>query len=157
MSGMNGRSGAPQDTKHIVVCCDGTWCGEAMGTTSNTKMFADSFANPTADVANGSLRLRSAHRKPADLKDPSGLAKLGGKYVPETKAHVFYFQGVAVGSQEEISSEEYLLDCVLALSINQRCIEVYEAVVQHFEPGVQIWLFGHSRCAHFVHSWHTVC
>ena len=137
--------------RHIVVCCDGTWCGEAMGTVTNTKMLADSFANPhVVDVRLGS-RTTSCHRvRTSPSAHPScsaPITHLRGRYVPATRAYVFYFQGIGASSAEEVSSEEFLLDAALGLSINQRCIEVYEAIVQHFEPGVKIWLFGHSRCA----------
>ena len=142
INGCASASTAQPDTKHIIICCDGTWCGDAMGTTTNTKMLADSFANPFAASATPHTRLKSSHRPRKEQGTP-----LQSTYVAKTKARVFYFQGVAAGAPEETSNEEFLLDAVLALSIQERCVEVYEAIVQHFAPGVKIWLFGHSRCA----------
>ena len=38
--------------KHIIICCDGTWCGEAMRTTSNTKILSNSFAGQLTTTCN---------------------------------------------------------------------------------------------------------
>jgi len=34
----------PLTKKSIVVCCDGSWCGDTAGTVSNIKLLADCFA-----------------------------------------------------------------------------------------------------------------
>ena len=118
---------------HIVVCCDGTWCSDAIGTVSNTKILADSFAG---------ARTFSCHREKLSPLAPEAVP--AGEFNKTTQTQVFYFQGIA--SSGDITSAEYFLDCAVACKVRDRCVEVYEAIVTFYRSGTKIWLFGHSRC-----------
>jgi uncharacterized protein (DUF2235 family) len=105
------------------VCCDGSWCGATTGTTSNIKILANSFAD--ADVASS---------VPA--------------YNAATDTAVCFFDGVGASIQDSFA--DYLMDGALAITIRDRCVEAYQFIVEHFQPGTKVYLFGLSRGAYTV-------
>ena len=110
--------------QHIVVCCDGSWCGEATDTISNIQIIANSFAGEK--VASGKPTPNSAGT-----------------------AVVYYYGGVG----ESGNFGDYLVDGALALSIKDRCVEAYRAIVNHYRPGVKIWLFGSAEAPTLSDQW----
>ena len=105
----------------IVLCCDGTWCGDSEGTTTNVKILADIIADKV--VENG------VHHSRAD------------GYVT-----VCYFDGTGI----EGSFTDYLVNGAIAEDIKTKCIEGYKFIVDHFEHDKQVWMFGLSRGAYTV-------
>jgi uncharacterized protein (DUF2235 family) len=87
--------------RHIVVCCDGTWCGDGTSTTSNIKIIADSFADEELD---------------------SGIMKFNRK----NNCFVRFFDGVGVAG----SFADYLSEGALAANLKDRCVEAYRFIVE---------------------------
>ena len=119
----NGSASLPA-AKKIVLFCDGTWCGEASGTHTNMKILAECTA--------GAPLRSSVPRKRAGDDDVT----------------VCYFDGVGLKG----SFTEYAMNAAVATDLADRCIEVYRTIVEHFEEGSEVWLFGFSRGAFTVRS-----
>ena len=62
---------------------------------------------------------------------------------------MYYFEGVGVRAENFGQSLER---AILATDIEDRCVEAYAAIVRHYSPGSNIWLFGFSRGAFTVRS-----
>ncbi|KAJ9611431.1 hypothetical protein H2200_004615 [Cladophialophora chaetospira] len=67
---------------------------------------------------------------------------------PAGDVHAKYFQGVGLGG----SFMSYLWDGAFATHVKNDCTDVYKHIVQHFEPGHEVWMFGISRGAYIVRS-----
>ena len=103
----------PLKIRNIVVCCDGTWCGDGTGTTSNIKIIADSFAGSVI---------------------PSGVP---GTHNDQTQTMVCFFDGVGVAG----SFEDYLTEGALATNLKDRWVEAYEFIVEHVS--IPAYLFSY--------------
>lgn len=107
----------------IALFCDGSWCGEVAGTTSNIKILANCVAG--ADVPNNAPHTRA-----------------------DGTAVVRYFDGVGLTG----SFRDYLFNGVVANDIRSKCLEAYKFIVKHYKRGSEVWVFGLSRGAHTVRS-----
>jgi uncharacterized protein (DUF2235 family) len=96
--------------KNIVVCCDGTWCGDAAGTRSNIKILADSFAGQVVVESQTAVN-------------------------PQTGTIVQYYSGIGLPASTLV---DYVLDGVLANSIKGRCVEAYKFIVEHFDLDTKV-------------------
>lgn len=106
----------------VVVCCDGTWCGEATGTsTTNVKIIASAIAGE-------------------GLASGVSVTRLDGY------ATVCYFEGVGVGG----TIWEYIVNGAIAEDIRDKVIEAYKFVVKEFSPGKKVWMVGFSRGAYTI-------
>jgi hypothetical protein len=107
----------------VVVLVDGTWCGPETNTRSNIHFLAKMIGiNPTAASHTHTLETGDFHAK--------------------------YFQGVGLGG----SFMRYLWDGAFATHAEDDCTAVYKYIVQNFEPGSEVWMFGISRGAYIVRS-----
>mmetsp|Transcript_15319 Transcript_15319/g.46279 ORF Transcript_15319/g.46279 Transcript_15319/m.46279 type:complete len:475 (-) Transcript_15319:963-2387(-) len=118
----NGIAPVPA-AKKIALFCDGTWCGEATGTHTNMKFLAECTAGAT-------LRSGVPHTRSGD------------------DVSVCYFDGVGLSGD----FWEYLTNAAIATDLADRCTEVYRTIVDQFEKGSEVWLFGFSRGAFTVRS-----
>src|ERR1051325_2590597 len=66
----------------------------------------------------------------------------------EYKQHVKYIEGVGIG---EIGLK-FVVDGIMALSLDSKVKEAYKFIVSHYKPGDDVWLFGFSRGAYTVRS-----
>ena len=115
-------TGDVMDPPHsIIVCANGTWCGKVAGTVTNVQILANSFAGTVVQ---------------------SGVAA----HNAITNTTVCFFDGVGLTG----TFSEYLVDGALALDIENRCVDAYLSIVQHYNPGSRISVFGHSRGAYTV-------
>lgn len=119
----NGSASLPPASKKIALFCDGTWCGEASGTHTNIKILAECTAG-------------------APLRSGVPRGRAGDDII------VCYFDGVGLKG----SFMEYVVNAAVATDLADRCIEVYRTIVEHFEEGSEVWLFGFSRGAFTVRS-----
>eukprot|EP00835_Amoeboradix_gromovi_P003289 NODE_212_length_14557_cov_0.357103.p1 type:complete len:447 gc:universal NODE_212_length_14557_cov_0.357103:341-1681(+) len=108
--------------KRIIVCCDGTWCGDPTGTSTNIKIIAQAFAGPH--------KIKS------------------GKAVRHCDNIVCYFNGCGVDG----SITDYFRNGALGEDIKSRCLEAYTFIVDNFDLGDQVWMFGLSRGAFTIRS-----
>jgi len=136
-----------QDTKphNIVVCCDGTWCGDETGTRTNIKILADAFASEDP-------------RNPIDTQP--------GKVVHnrKTNTHVCYFNGIGTAGAEGkelpgllggfFDLLVYAANGAVATELPECCMEAYRFIAEHYQGPDQsrIWLFGLSRGAYTVRA-----
>ncbi|CAG8525143.1 17890_t:CDS:2 [Rhizophagus irregularis] len=60
--------------------------------------------------------------------------------------HVKYINGVGIGK----SALGFIIDGAVALSLDTKIKEGYKYIVEHYNPGDDIWLFGFSRGAYTV-------
>ncbi|WIA11350.1 hypothetical protein OEZ85_011471 [Tetradesmus obliquus] len=142
-------------THNIVVCCDGTWCGQETGTRSNIQILADAFASKGL---------------------ASNVSTKDAKYVeynPFTKTDVRYFNGVGLSGWEDLQKQRkdlpplvsglvggvvdtllYIKNCVLADDLPDRCKEAYSFIAEKYngEENSRVWLFGLSRGAYTVRA-----
>jgi len=138
-----------QDTRphNIVVCCDGSWCGEETDTRSNIKILADAFASedPTNPVYVRAGQENARHNS-------------------KTNTDVCYFNGVGTAGAEgkELPGLlggffDLLVYCVngaVATDLPERCKEAYRFIAEHYKgpDKSRIWLFGLSRGAYTVRA-----
>lgn len=94
--------------QNIVVCCDGTWCGDLSGTNTNIKIIANSFAGQVV-----------------------------GENCPVVNGHtiVCYFPGIGMSAPTLV---DHTLDAILATSIKRRCVEAYKFIVENFGEGSKV-------------------
>lgn len=57
----------------IVICFDGTWCGEATGTTGNIRILADILASQDKDAEWGGMERAQSHREKSHADKVRGL------------------------------------------------------------------------------------
>jgi uncharacterized protein (DUF2235 family) len=62
------------------------------------------------------------------------------------KQHVKYIDGVGIGEM----GLDFIIDGAIALSLDTKIKEGYKYIVNHYNPGDDIWLFGFSRGAYTV-------
>ncbi|GBC52798.2 DUF2235 domain-containing protein [Rhizophagus irregularis DAOM 181602=DAOM 197198] len=60
------------------------------------------------------------------------------------KQHVKYLDGIGVGE----TALGFVIDGAIALSLDTKIKEGYKYIVEHYNPGDDIWLFGFSRGAY---------
>ncbi|RGB38840.1 hypothetical protein C1646_691420 [Rhizophagus diaphanus] len=60
------------------------------------------------------------------------------------KQHVKYLDGIGVGE----TALGFIIDGAIALSLDTKIKEGYKYIVEHYNPGDDIWLFGFSRGAY---------
>jgi Uncharacterized alpha/beta hydrolase domain (DUF2235) len=111
--------------RKIVVCCDGTWCGDPTGTTTNIKILADCIAGPGVCLTSGTPYPRN-----------------GDNLI------VCYYEGVGVAG----SFGNYIVNGAVANDIADKCTQAYRFIVDYFKEGSEVWMFGLSRGAHTVRS-----
>ncbi|KAK9319322.1 hypothetical protein V1517DRAFT_332978 [Lipomyces orientalis] len=78
-----------------------------------------------------------------------GLKPHGFKWEKELHRDRFkarYFDGIGLGS----TVAAYLLNGATANDIGNMCVEVYKYIVENYEDGCKIWMFGLSRGAYTV-------
>ncbi|WIA31431.1 hypothetical protein OEZ86_002329 [Tetradesmus obliquus] len=142
-------------THNIVVCCDGTWCGQETGTRSNIQILADAFASKGL-----ASNVSTKDAKPVE-------------YNPDTKTDVRYFNGVGLSGWEDLQKQRkdlpplvsglvggvidtllYIKNCVLAGDLPDRCKEAYSFIAEKYngEENSRVWLFGLSRGAYTVRA-----
>ncbi|KAG0081760.1 hypothetical protein BGZ93_002628, partial [Podila epicladia] len=115
--------------ERIVVLCDGTWAGSETKTETNIFLLAKMM---------GISKERYEQTAP-------------GERISNTVHgnNVCYFPGVGLGG----TFLEYLFDGATGHHIDKNCLEVYEYIVQHYNPQTpqpEIWMFGFSRGAYTV-------
>jgi hypothetical protein len=107
----------------LALFCDGSWCGDVAGTTSNIKILANCVAG--VDVSNSMPHTRD-----------------------DGTAVVRYFDGVGLTG----SFRDYLFNGAVANDIKSKCVEAYKFIVENYKKGSDVWVFGLSRGAHTVRS-----
>src|SRR5688572_2826665 len=64
----------------------------------------------------------------------------------EGEQHILYMEGVGIRE----SGMKDVIDAIVAHSIDDKIKEAYKFIVNLYEPGDNIWLFGFSRGAYTV-------
>ncbi|RGB25755.1 hypothetical protein C1646_801653 [Rhizophagus diaphanus] len=62
----------------------------------------------------------------------------------EYKQHVLYIDGIGIGEL----ALNFIIDGAMALSLDNKIKEGYKFIINHYNPGDDIWLFGFSRGAY---------
>jgi len=112
----------------IIILCDGTWCGRETGTQTNIYRLAELFG----------INFSSSDVTDAQVTTPGPPV--------QPNVHARYRHGVGVGS----TFLDYLFNGVTAQSLGDEVRSAYRFIVDRYQPGSEIWLFGLSRGAYTV-------
>src|SRR4051794_33009993 len=110
-------------SKHLVVCCDGTWGGLPEGKLSNVQRIAQ--------ILGGMWQAPGGVREGVLTDDPEKEPQL-----------VLYLPGVGSGY-----FTDRLLGGALGKGLFQDVLTGYRFLASNYEPGDKIYLFGFSRGA----------
>ncbi|KAF2009695.1 hypothetical protein BU24DRAFT_358398, partial [Aaosphaeria arxii CBS 175.79] len=113
-------------SQHLVIFCDGTWCGRETGTRSNIRILADLLG--VIDFS---------------VNPPGKPALVHPIITPQTNVIAGYQEGVGLNK----SFLEYLWDGATASTIGDECTAVYKFIVDNYTDDHDIWMFGFSRGA----------
>ncbi|KAF2870415.1 hypothetical protein BDV95DRAFT_496503 [Massariosphaeria phaeospora] len=123
----------PTPTKHLLIFCDGTWCGRETrvpnAPPSNILTLASMIGEVRYDDTPG-----TAPKKVHPIKTA----------LPNVTAG--YQEGVGVNQ----TFLEYIWDGATASTIGEECTSVYKYIVENYTDDHEIWMFGFSRGAYTV-------
>ena len=108
--------------KKIVIYADGTW-------------------NTPANIENGKVASTNVYKL---FKNTCDEYDDGGSKIRQVK---YYAEGVGTSP-----GTDKITGGLFGRGINENIIEVYRFIVEHYEPGDEIYLFGFSRGAYTVRS-----
>ncbi|KAK3806174.1 MAG: hypothetical protein J3R72DRAFT_465417 [Linnemannia gamsii] len=124
-------------TPKLIVLYDGTWCGLEANTKTNIYRLADLIMNP----------LNPFNTNPAaPYFDPFNTTPAAPYIDPAHQITACYFPGPGVGG----TFLDNLTYGATGNDINLNCIEVYQYIVQNYNLGDEIWMFGLSRGAYTI-------
>ncbi|KAK3817475.1 MAG: hypothetical protein J3Q66DRAFT_283080 [Benniella sp.] len=124
-------------TPKLIVLYDGTWCGMEAGTRTNIYLLAFMIMNPGTPF--------NANPVPP-YNDPFKTSPAAPYIDPTGGIRLCYFPGPGVGN----TFLENLVYGFTGNDINLNCVELYQYIVQNYNPGCEIWMFGLSRGAYTV-------
>jgi len=124
--------------KRLVVCCDGTW-----STPDKARDGIDATTN-VVRVAEGAL---AAGRPAGRLSGLADGCAVGSCVVPGgVTQSVCYCPGVGTGRFDQLRGG------VFGWGLSRNIKNAYAFLIEHYEPGDDIFLFGFSRGAYTVRS-----
>ena len=131
--------------KRLIICADGTWDTPDIIDTDKKSASQERLQSPSPDQEQKIL-----YTKP--IREPTNVVKMARAIVPTAKDNtpqvVFYDTGVGTG----MGFYEKFIGGGFGVGLSNNILDCYRFLVDNYDEGDDIFLFGFSRGAFTVRS-----